>query len=144
MANSNRKGAKRERELVNFLDEDGWAVMRAPASGSATGRELPDVLAGDGNVFMAAEAKASSGDPIYYDEEEVEALLYFARNFGAIAQLSARFDEEAGDPSHGEEWPGHYFFHPDEVHRTKGGNYRIKKELALSDGIPVKDLRGWL
>ena len=48
---SNSKGSRRERELVNKLDEDGYAVMRAPASGAATERELPDVLAGDGEDF---------------------------------------------------------------------------------------------
>ncbi|PSP42505.1 nucleoid-structuring protein H-NS, partial [Halobacteriales archaeon QH_2_66_30] len=31
---SNAKGDRRERELVNRLDEAGFAVMRAPASGS--------------------------------------------------------------------------------------------------------------
>ena len=39
MVNANSKGDRRERELVNLLDERGFAVMRAPASGSATDRE---------------------------------------------------------------------------------------------------------
>jgi len=44
--------------------------MRAPASGSATERELPDVLAaGDGDTFYAIEAKSSAGDPIYLGGE---------------------------------------------------------------------------
>lgn len=88
----NRKGTRRERELTNLLDGAGFAVMRAPASGSATERELPDVLAGDGQNFYAIEAKASSGDPIYLDEEEVNALAYFAVNFGAVPLIAARFD----------------------------------------------------
>ena len=98
----NPKGDRRERELVNELDEAGFAVMRAPASGSATDRELPDVLAGRTDrcssrsneqgaesdtdsepLFYAIEAKSSSGNPIYLTGEEVEALVYFARNFGA-------------------------------------------------------------
>jgi len=140
VANSNAKGDRRERELVNWLDGDGWAVMRAPASGSATERELPDVLAGDGDVFYAIEGKASNGDPIYYTQEEVEALLFFASNFGALAVLGARFDEEHGDPSYGEDWPGWYFFSPEDAHRTSGGNCRIKKERAESHGISITDL----
>lgn len=56
-----RKGEHRERELVNRLDAIGFAVMRAPASGSATDRELPDALAGDGENFYAIEAKSSAG-----------------------------------------------------------------------------------
>jgi len=128
---SNRKGDRRERELVNELDEAGFAVMRAPASGSATERDLPDVLAGDGEVFYAIEAKSSSGDPIYLTGEEVEALVYFARNFGAKARIAVRFDRE--------DW---YFFHPGDLYTTDGGNYRVKKETALAEGEDFAELVG--
>ncbi|WP_115863137.1 Holliday junction resolvase Hjc [Halorussus litoreus] len=127
---SNAKGDRRERELVNRLDEAGFAVMRAPASGSATERELPDVLAGDGGSFYAIEAKSSSGDPIYLTGEEVEALVYFGRNFGAKPKIGVRFDRE--------DW---YFFHPADVHQTDGGNYRVKVETALEEGEPLDELR---
>ena len=127
---SNAKGDRRERELVNRLDEAGFAVMRAPASGSATERELPDVLAGDGIAFYAIEAKSSSGDPIYLTGEEVEALVYFSQNFGAKPKIGVRFDRE--------DW---YFFHPADVYQTDGGNYRVKKETALEEGEPLDALR---
>ncbi|WP_253737866.1 Holliday junction resolvase Hjc [Halohasta salina] len=128
---ANRKGDRRERELVNRLDEAGFAVMRAPASGSATDRELPDVLAGDGERFYAIEAKSSSGDPIYLSGEEVEALIYFAQNFGAKARIGVRFDRE--------DW---YFFHPGDLYTTDGGNYRVKKETALADGVDFEEFVG--
>jgi Holliday junction resolvase len=128
---ANRKGDRRERELVNELDAAGFAVMRAPASGSATERDLPDVLAGDGEQFYAIEAKSSAGDPIYLSGEEVESLIYFARNFGAKARIAARFDRE--------DW---YFFHPGDLHVTDGGNYRVKKETALVDGEDLDELVG--
>ncbi|MFB6135148.1 MAG: Holliday junction resolvase Hjc [Halobacteriaceae archaeon] len=128
---SNAKGDRRERELVNALDEAGFAVMRAPASGSATERELPDVLAGDGEAFYAVEAKSSAGDPIYLTGEEVEALVYFARNFGAKPRVGVRFDRE--------DW---YFFHPGDLYQTDGGNYRVKKETALADGTDFAELAG--
>jgi len=131
MANSNAKGDRRERELVNALDEAGFAVMRAPASGSATERELPDVLSGDGETFYAIEAKSSAGDPIYLTGEEVEALLFFARNFGAKPRIAVRFDRE--------DW---YFFHPADLHTTDGGNYRVKKDTALSDGTDFDEFVG--
>jgi Holliday junction resolvase len=133
MVGSNAKGDRRERELVNKLDDAGFAVMRAPASGSATDRELPDVLAGDAGEFYAIEAKSSAGDPIYLDGEEVEALTYFARNFGAKPRIGVRFDRE--------DW---YFFHPgdDAVHVTGGGNYRVKLETALADGTDFAELTG--
>jgi len=128
---ANRKGDRRERELVNELDEAGFAVMRAPASGSATERELPDVLAGDGDDFYAIEAKSSSGDPIYLSGEEVEALVFFARNFGAKARIGVRFDRE--------DW---YFFHPGDLYETDGGNYRVKRETALADGTDFAEFVG--
>ena len=131
MANSNAKGDRRERELVNALDEAGFAVMRAPASGSATERELPDVLTGDGETFYAIEAKSSAGDPIYLDGGEIEALLFFARNFGAKPRVGVRFDRE--------DW---YFFHPADLYVTDGGNYRVKKEIAVADGIDMAELTG--
>jgi Holliday junction resolvase len=131
MANSNAKGDRRERELVNRLDERGFAVMRAPASGSATERELPDVLAGDGEAFYAIEAKSSAGDPIYLDGQEIENLVYFAQNFGASPKVGVRFDHE--------DW---YFFHPGDLHVTGGGNYRVKRETALADGEDMDELTG--
>lgn len=129
MVASNRKGDRRERELVNELDANGFAVMRAPASGSATERDLPDVLAGDGDDFYAIEAKSSAGDPIYLDAGEVDSLEYFAQNFGAKPRIGVRFDRE--------DW---YFFHPGELYRTDAGSYRVKKETALSDGTPGSEL----
>ncbi len=128
---SNAKGDRRERELVNKLDEAGFAVMRAPASGSATERELPDVLAGDGTDFFAIEAKSSAGDPIYLTGEEVYSLVYFSRNFGAKPRIGVRFDRE--------DW---YFFHPDDLYQTDGGNYRVKKETALADGVDFTEFVG--
>jgi len=131
MPNSNAKGDRRERELVNALDESGFAVMRAPASGSATERELPDVLAGDADRFYAIEAKSSAGDPIYLTGEEIEALVYFSRNFGAKPRVGVRFDRE--------NW---YFFHPGDLYETDGGNYRVKKETALAEGTDFPEFVG--
>ncbi|EMA53614.1 Holliday junction resolvase Hjc [Halococcus thailandensis] len=128
---SHAKGDRRERELVNRLDAAGFAVMRAPASGSATERELPDALAGNGEVFYAIEAKSSSGDPIYLTGEEVEALVFFSQNFGAKPRIGVRFDRE--------DW---YFFHPSECYTTDGGNYRVKKETALESGTDFDELTG--
>ena len=128
---SSRKGDRRERELVTALDEAGFAVMRAPASGSATARELPDVLAGNGEDFYAIEVKSSSGNPIYLSGEEVEALVYFARNFGAKPRVGVRFDRE--------DW---YFFHPGDLYETDGGNYRVKSETAIAEGTDFAEIVG--
>lgn len=112
-----------------MLDDDGFAVMRAPASGGATSRELPDVLAGGGDVFYAVECKSSGDDVIYIDGEEVEDLIYFCSLFGARARIGIRFDRT--------DWR---FFHPADLHVTRGGNYRVKKEKALNEGTSYNEL----
>lgn len=126
----NKKGAARERELCNLLDDLGWAVMRAPASGSATERELPDVLFGNGNVFYACEAKASNGNPIYLTEKEVTALKFFSEKFGAVPLIGTRWDYDT-------EW---YYFLPEQLYRTDAGSYRVKKEKAVEDGATTDEL----
>lgn len=132
MSYASKKGDRRERELVNDLHDAGFAVMRAPSSGSATDRDLPDVLCGNCDDFYAIEAKASGGDPIYLDAEEVAALTFFARNFGAEPLLGARFDYC--------DW---YFFHPADCYRTDdAGNYRIKEQTAVEEGTHFDDLVG--
>lgn len=120
---SHSKGSRTERELVRKLADAGFAVIRAPASGSATARDQPDVLAGDRETFYAIEAKSSSDDRIYLDGSEVASLVYFARNFGAKSRIGVRFDEM--------DW---YFFHPDDLHKTDGGNYRVTRETAIGEG----------
>lgn len=128
---SSRKGDRLERELVNMLDDVGFGVLRAPSSGSATKRELPDVLAGNGEIYLAIEAKASGRNRIYLEEEEVENLLSFAERFGARPRVGVRFDRE--------DW---FFFNPVNLYQTDSGNYRIKKEKALNDGADFYELIG--
>lgn len=113
------KGARRERELIDKLRDYGYVGLRAPSSGSTTQRELPDVLMGNDGHVMAFEVKASSGDPIYIGGSEVEDLEFFANAFGAEAYFAARFDRT--------EW---FFVTREEMHRTNGGNFRIKKVLG--------------
>lgn len=140
MTNRSKKGDRVERELVNWLDENGWAVLRAPASGSATERELPDVLAGNGDRFIATETKGSGEDKVYLDGEEIDALRYFAEKFGAEAHVSVKFDVDYDHPAYGEDRPGFYFIHVDDLYETDGGNYRVKKSVALEEGVPEEEL----
>lgn len=140
MVRSNAKGDRRERSLVNLMDENGWAVMRAPASGSATNRELPDVLVGRDGEFYAFEVKASALKPIYIDGQEVEDLEYFARNFGAKARIVAVFDQNSGHPDRGTDRSGMYALEIDDLHETGGGNYRIKREASIEKGTLVEEL----
>lgn len=140
MTDSNTKGSRGERELVNYLYDDGWGVMRSPASGASTLNDLPDVLAGNGWKTIAIEAKVCGDDVLYIPPDEVEQVIDFAGRFGAGAYIGVRFDIEYGDPSYGADYPGWYFFHPEDIYRTDSGTYRIKKETALAEGTPIYEL----
>ena len=133
----NKKGSRRERELIRLFAGEhdkspfghgDWAPMRAPSSGAATQRELPDVLVGNGEWAYAIEAKASGGDPIYIDKEEVDSLQFFADHFPKMfARIGVRFDRE--------EWR---FFNPRALHETDK-SVRVKAS-DLDDGKTLEDL----
>ena len=102
---SGKKGSRYERELVNRFESCGWGALRCPASGGATDRELPDILAGlalDGpskdypiSRALAIELKSGKSTTLYVDKEEVKALKSFAESFGATPLLGARFTTQA-------------------------------------------------
>lgn len=131
MSRESDKGASRERELVDMFWDAGFGVVRAPASGSATERALPDLVAGNEGLYVAVEAKSSGGDTVYIEGREVEELLEFGNRFGAKPRIGARFDRE--------DW---FFFHPGELHYTDGGNYRVKRTVALEEGESFDELIG--
>ena len=102
---SGKKGSRYERELVNRFESCGWGALRCPASGGATDRELPDILAGlalDGpskdypiSRALAIELKSGKSTTLYVDRDEVKALRSFAESFGATPLLGARFTTQA-------------------------------------------------
>lgn len=117
---SKQRGVARERELANLFDEHGFAAIRAPGSGGGTKRALPDLLVGNGKRHFAIECKYRTGDSIYIDGVELEALLYFSQVFGARPRVAVRFAYQ--------DWR---FYHPGELYRTEGGNYRAKREAEV-------------
>lgn len=132
--------ARYERELVNCLTDAGFAVMRAPASGAATDRDLPDVLAGKAYDFdaglipenmrprdpvsecLAIEHKYTSSTTAYVDSDEVNDLRRFASTFGAEVRLGVRFTSQSSPTDH-------YLLHPDDARMTDAGSF----------GLPLDD-----
>lgn len=116
-------GDAKERELVREIEgTDGWVAMRAPSSGSATDRDLPDVLAGSDGRTLVVELKSSSGDPVYVPEAEVQALQRFAQAFGGEAWLACRWSSRSLQDG------TFYFSRPQALYRTDAGTYRAKYE----------------
>lgn len=116
-----------EREFARILDAAGWAVMRAPSSGSATDRDLPDVLAAGRDpadsqrrYLMAVEHKSGADSTLYVDADEVAALERFADHFGAQTFLVARFTDHSTGT-------GHYLVDPLDARRTDAGTYGLPR-----------------
>lgn len=125
------KGSRAERELVKMFWDSNCAAMRAPASGGATKKPLPDIIAGNGKIYLAIEVKSTSKDKIYINSQKIDALSEFSQIFGAEAYVGAKF--------HREEWR---FVAIADLEKTKQNNYRLDKDLAFSKGIDLYELIG--
>ncbi len=126
-----KTGSREERELVNMLWDADCAAMRAPASGGATKKPLPDIIAGNGEIYLAIEVKSSSKNRVYINSQKVDALLEFSGIFGAQPFIGAKFLRE--------KWR---FVRPEDLFKTKQENYRLDKELAFSKGLEFDELLG--
>lgn len=126
-----KTGSKEERDLVKMLWDANCAAMRAPASGGATKKPLPDVIAGNGKIYLAIEVKSSSKDRIYIDSPKIEGLLEFSATFGAQPYLGAKFNYM--------KWR---FLKLEDLKKTKNGNYRVDKELVLEKGLELDEIIG--
>jgi Holliday junction resolvase len=140
-------GDRYERELVNTLDACGFVAMRAPASGSSTERDLPDVLAMRAAervdeftpdaypptaLVFAVEVKATSKNAAYVEPAEVAALERFADTAGAETLLGARFKNNGEKRT--------YLVRPENAGRTQGddlGNYSVHVDDAPDDAAYV-------
>lgn len=114
-------GQNKERELARQLADAGYAVMRAPASGSATTRDLPDLLWAKDGCIVAGELKYTGENVAYYDAEEVAALDRFGKAFGANVRLVARFKQDTN----------FYSLKPEQARRTDSGRYAVDRILPV-------------
>lgn len=120
-------GDRYERHLALALFEAGRGAMRAPSSGSATDRDLPDIIAGkpvvaNGDTFSEVwviELKSTSATTAYADSQEIEDLVAFADEFGGRALMAGKFKRPGGARS------PFYLVEPEDCRRTDGGNYGI-------------------
>jgi holliday junction resolvase Hjr len=126
-----KTGSREERELVKMLWDADCAAMRAPASGGATKNPLPDIIAGNGKIYLAIEVKSSSKDRIYINSEKIDALLEFADIFGAQAYIGAKFTRK--------KWR---FLTPDILYKTRQNNYRVDLDLAFQKGMEFDEILG--
>ena len=132
-----RKGFAHERELAKRLYEEGFAVIRAPASGSKLKRIFyPDIVAIYKNRVLIFEVKAyTEVDYIYLKEDKVKRLLDFAKRSGGEVYIAVKIIG-SGD------WKVISIY---ELERTKSGYYSLKtykiEKAELLKGL-IKKVKG--
>jgi Holliday junction resolvase len=126
-----KTGSREERELVRMLWDADCAAMRAPASGGATKKPLPDVIAGNGSIYLAIEVKSSSLERIYIDSEKIDGLKEFSQIFGAQPYIGVKFLRK--------KWR---FICLEDLHITKNNNYRVNIDLAFDKGLDFDEILG--
>jgi Holliday junction resolvase len=126
-----RRGFNYERELARMLYREGFAVIRAPASGSRVKRLFyPDIVAIYKRNILVLEVKARS-EPcdIYIDKHKVERLRDFAERSGGEAYVAVKITSLG-------EWR---VVSLDQLWTTKEGNYRVSK-FILERSIKLEEL----
>lgn len=124
-----KKGSREERELVKMLWDANCAAMRAPASGGATKKPLPDIIAGNGEIYLAIEVKSSSKERIYINSDKIDALYQFADMFGAKPYIGAKFNRK--------KWR---FLSPETLYKTRQNNYKVDIDLAFKKGLEFDEM----
>ncbi|MDP4012794.1 MAG: Holliday junction resolvase Hjc [Candidatus Nanoarchaeia archaeon] len=122
------KGTRAERELLHMFFDNGWMPLRAAGSGSTT---IPavDILTGNGKKVLAIECKSIGNGRKYFEDDELEQINYFAKTFGAIAIIGARFDNK-----------GWFFLEPKDLGKGSGKNAFVSLELAEEKGLRFEQL----
>ncbi len=119
-----RKGISFERELIHALWNEGFAAVRCAGSGSMS-YPSPDVIASNGKLTLAIEAKVREKLPLYILAEKLRELVMFSNLFGAKPIIALKVK--------GEKWR---FFTVDLLKETEKGykidenNFHLGKELG--------------
>ena len=130
LSSSRKRGFAHERDLVKKLWNHGFAVVRAPASGSKARHVVyPDVIAlYKGKVIVAEVKTASKPRPIYIEEEKVNRLVEFAERAGGEAYVAVKVIGT-----------GDWVFIPVSKLTKSGGKYRVSRE-AIAEGVKLEAL----
>jgi len=126
-----RIGFQHERDLARKLWELGFAVVRAPASGSKAKRvKYPDVVAILNRNVYAFEVKTTHKEKtIYIARRQVEKLVEFTKRAGGEGFIAVKIIGE-----------GVWKLVPlTQLVETSSGNYKIEAE-TLSKALKLRDL----
>ena len=122
------KGSRFERDLIAELWKAGLAAIRVAGSGVST-FPCPDIVAGNGRVYLAIEVKMRKDLPLYISNDEVEKLVSFAYDFGAEAYVALKLPRK--------KWK---FFHVKMLERTEK-NFKIDENIYPL-GLDIEEVAG--
>lgn len=92
--NMKRRGYDAERELVKKLRSLGFKAVRVPSSAPSS-EPLPDIFATLNDRILAVEVKASRGEKVHFNSNQVKKLFNFLDIFSVysekIALLAGKF-----------------------------------------------------
>ncbi len=123
------KGARAERELLNYLYSIGYSVMRSAGSG-VNPTSPPDIVAFKGKKGMAFESKAWDNGSLSIDHEKYNALCAWRDNSGMDTYMAWRMPGGA--------W---YFIAMAEMNKTEK-NYTVTKKNAIKIGRKLEHIVG--
>lgn len=128
MNDKKRKGSSVEREVVSKLREKGFAVLRAPASGSKRKDPVPDIVALKNGVIILIEMKSiREGNKIYIRKEQAEGIMDFAKKSGGILFIGIKK-------------PRVLKFIPfNKLRKTESGNYVVDLG-SINEGLDIEGL----
>jgi len=121
------KGSNVERQVLSLLRDRGFAVVRAPASGSKRKDPVPDIIALKLGQIVLIEMKSRKQGKVYITREQAEGIAEFARKSGGELFIGVKL-------------PRLLKFVPfSKVKRTEGGNYVVDEEL-IEEGLDIDGL----
>ena len=128
MSSNKVRGSALERYIVSKLRDKGFAVIRAPASGSKRKDHVPDIVALKAGVILLIEVKSrKSGNKIYIEREQAEGIKEFAKKSGGELFIAAKINRTLR------------FVRFEELRKTEGGNYAVDFE-TIEKGMDIDDL----
>jgi len=131
-SNKNRvRGFSHERDLARRFFRLGFAVMRAPASGSKAKRLIyPDLIAiKDGNIFAFEIKTTSKPRYIYIPKHQIDKLVEFCKRANALPLIAVKIIGKVG-------WR---FIKLEYLDITKSGNYKIIPSV-IYNGMTFNDI----
>lgn len=125
------RGFAHERDLVLKFWKKGFAVVRAPASGSKVKRTVyPDVLAiRNGFVFVFEVKTTGRLRDVYLDSKQVAKVKEFSKRAGGLGFVAVKIVGTG-------EWR---FVPIDKLQLTRGGRFKVCK-LDVEKGLRLTDL----